>query len=264
MDDFLVRAFVAGIGVALVAAPLGSFVVWRRMSYFGDTMAHSALLGVALGYILGVDLYVGIIAVCGMVALFLVGLKRRRDMTSDTALGILSHGALALGLVAVSLLEAGRIDLMGYLFGDILAVSAVDILVIYGGGLAVAAVVAAIWRPLLSATVHEELAIVEGMPVVQVQFVFMLLLAVAIAISMKVVGILLVTSLIIIPAAAARPLARSPEQMVTLAAVVGVVAVSGGLWGSFAFDTPSGPSIVAAALLLFAASLAAPHLSGRR
>lgn len=262
MDDFLVRALAGGFGVAVIAGPLGAFVVWRRMAYFGDTLAHAALLGVALGFLLGIDINLGIVAVCAAVAVILVALQRRQPLAGDTLLGILSHGGLALGLIAVAFLESPRIDLMSYLFGDILAVSARDIAWVYGGGAVVAAALAFLWRPLLAATVHEELARVEGVPVTAVRLAFMVLLAIVVALAMKVVGVLLVTSLLIIPAAAARRLAASPEQMAALAAVAGCAAVAGGLWGSFTFDTPSGPSIVVAALVLFVVSALAP--AGRR
>lgn len=258
MDDFLVRALAGGFGVAVIAGPLGAFVVWRRMAYFGDTLAHAALLGVALGILLGIDINLGIVAVCAAVAVILVALQRRQPLAGDTLLGILSHGGLALGLIAVAFLEAPRVDLMSYLFGDILAVSAHDIAWVYGGGAVVAAALAFLWRPLLAATVHEELARVEGVPVTAVRLAFMVLLAIVVALAMKVVGVLLVTSLLIIPAAAARRLAASPEQMAALAAVAGCAAVAGGLWGSFTFDTPSGPSIVVAALVLFVVSALAP------
>lgn len=234
------------------------------MAYFGDTLAHSALLGVALGFLLGIDLEVGVIAVCVTMAVLLVGLQRRGQLADDTLLGILSHGALSFGVIAVAFLQTVRVDLLSYLFGDILAVSATDLAWIYGGGAAVLAVLAIIWRPLLAATVHEELARVEGVPVTLVRLVFMVLIAVVIAAAMKVVGILLITSLLIIPPAAARRLARTPEQMAAVGAALGCVAVAGGLWGSFAFDAPSGPSIVVAALALFVLGLLIPALSPRR
>ncbi len=264
MDDFLVRALAGGFGVAVIAGPLGAFVVWRRMAYFGDTLAHAALLGVALGFLLGIDINLGIVAVCAAVAVILVALQRRQPLAGDTLLGILSHGGLALGLIAVAFLESPRVDLMSYLFGDILAVSAYDIAWVYGGGAVVAAALAFLWRPLLAATVHEELARVEGVPVTAVRLAFMVLLAIVVALAMKVVGVLLVTSLLIIPAAAARRLAASPEQMAALAAVAGCAAVAGGLWGSFTFDTPSGPSIVVAALVLFVVGALAPAVRPRR
>ncbi len=251
MDDFLIRALIGGLGVALVASPFGCFIVWRRMAYFGDTLAHSALLGVALGFLLGIDLTVGIVSVSFAIAVLLGILQRNRQLASDTLLGILSHGSLAAGLVVLAFLSDLRIDLMSYLFGDILAVTLIDIYWIYGGGALVLLGLAFLWRPLLSMTVHEDLAHVEGVQVEKVRLGLMLLIALVIATAMKAVGILLVTSLLIIPAAAARYFAKTPEQMAVIASGVGCLAVALGLGGSFQFDTPTGPTIVVAAIFLF-------------
>lgn len=255
MDDWLARALLAGFGVAFVAGPLGVFVVWRRMAYFGDTLAHASLLGVALGVLLGAGADLGVIAVCAAVAAALSVMERRKLLTNDVLLGVLSHGALALGVIALAMTPYPRAGMMNYLFGDILAVTGQDIAWIYGAGMASLAVLCFLWRSLLAAVVHEEMAAVEGVPVAAVRLAFLALLAVLVALSMKVVGVLLVTALLVIPAAAARAFARSPEQMALLAAAIGCIAVAFGMFLSFALDAPSGPSIVAAALLLFVFSL---------
>jgi zinc transport system permease protein len=259
LDDFLWRAILGGLGVAIAAGPLGCFVIWRRMAYFGASIAHTALLGVALGFVLAIDLTLGITITCIAFAVVMVLLQRRTKLTTDTLLGILAHAALATGLVALSFMKGARIDLMAYLFGDILAVSATDILWIYAGSGLSIGILIAVWRPLLAITVHEELAHAEGIPVHAVQLVFTLLLALVIAVSMKIVGALLIISLLIIPAATVRPFSRSPERMAVLASLAGMLAVAGGLFASFQWDTPSGPSIVVAAFLLFAGSF----LTGR-
>lgn len=260
MDDFLIRAAFAGIGVALVAGPLGCFVVWRRMSYFGAAMSHSALLGVALGILIDINPMIGITAVCAGVALGLVVLERDPRFARDTILGILAHGTLAVGLLAVAFLDSVRIDLMGYLFGDILAVTVGDLWWIYGGGVVCLVLLALIWRSLLVMTVHEELAAVDGVNVAATRLLFMLIIAFVIAAAMKVVGVLLIVSLLIIPAATARRFAATPEQMAGFAALAGCIAVLAGLGLSATADTPAGPSIVAAATVLFFASL----IGGRR
>jgi zinc transport system permease protein len=264
MAEFLWRALLGGIGVALIAGPLGCFIVWRRMAYFGDSLSHSALLGVALGLMLGIDYLLGVIASCVVVAILLVGLQRQKRLGVDTLLVILSHSALSIGLVALSFAPTLRVDLTSLLFGDILAVSRADLAWIYGGGALVIAALVTLWRPLLSLTVHEELARAEGVPVERAQLAFVLLIALTVALAMKVVGILLVSALLIIPAAAARRFARTPEQMAVAAAAIGVVAVLAGLASSLRFDTPGGPSIVVAAAILFAAALAAGPLIGRK
>jgi len=252
MDDFLARALFAGLGIAVTMGPLGTFIVWRRMAYFGDTLAHSALLGVALGLLIGIDPTIGIVAVCIVLALALVALRRRQRLADDTLLGILSHGSLSFGLIAIAALPDVRVDLMSYLFGDILAVRLDELYWIVGGGIIVLGILAWLWRPLLLIAVHEEMARVEGVAVERTQILFMLLVAGVIALAMKLVGILLVTALLIIPAAAARNLAKTPEQMAALAALAGALAVVGGLAGSVAWDLPTGPAVVAAATVLFA------------
>ncbi|NDV86168.1 hypothetical protein GTW51_05575 [Aurantimonas aggregata] len=255
LDGFLARAFVAAIGVALVAGPLGCFIVWRRLAYFGDTLSHAALLGVALAFLLEVNVTLAVFAVAAFVSLALLWLQRRASLSSDSLLGLLSHSALAIGLVVIAFMPWVRVDLMGLLFGDILAVSRTDIALIYGGGALVLAVLATIWRPLFAATVNADLAAAEGMRPELANLIFMVLMAVVIAIAMKIVGVLLITALLIIPAAAARRFSVSPEGMAALAAIIGVLAAIGGLLGSLQWDTPSGPSIVVAALLLFLISL---------
>lgn len=262
LDDFILRALFAGLGVAVIGGPLGCFIVWRRMAYFGDSLAHAALLGVALGLALQIGVNVGILTVCVALAVLLALLERQRRLATDTLLGIMSHAALSFGLVTISLLTSIRVDIMAFLFGDILAVTAVDLAWIYAGGTVVLGGLAALWRPLLAATVHRDLARAEGVNVEAVRLAFMLLIALTIAIAMKIVGIVLITSMLIIPAATARRFATTPEQMAIGASVAGCLAVVGGMFGSFTWDTPSGPSIVVAATLLFAASLLAGGIPG--
>lgn len=262
-EDFFFRAMVAGLGIALVAGPLGCLIVWRRMAYFSDSLAHSSLLGIALGFLLSINLTYGIIAACLTLALALAGLQGQKQLATDTLLGILAHAALSVGLVVLSLMEGLRVDLLGYLFGDILAVTQSDLYWILGGGTIVLVILTLLWRPLIATTIQEELAEAEGIPTTTVRLGYMLLLAVVIAISMKIVGILLVTSLLIIPAASARRFAKTPEQMALVSAGIGALSVIGGLFGSLRWDTPSGPSIVVAATILFVISLASGGTSVR-
>lgn len=264
LDDFFIRALVAGTGMALIAGPLGCLVVWRRLAYFGDTLSHAALLGVALGLLLQVSLTLAVLAVCVGVALVLLVLQRRANLSSDALLGLLSHASLAIGMVVLASMTWVRIDLMGLLFGDILAVSLQDIAIIWIGGGVVLAVLATIWRPLFAATVSSELAEAEGMNPARSNLVFMLLMAVVIAISMKLVGVLLITAMLIIPAATARRFAKGPEVMAVLSALAGIMAVAGGLFGSLSLDLPSGPAIVVAALLLFLVATALPGIGRRK
>ncbi|MBE3668747.1 hypothetical protein BOO25_07260 [Vibrio navarrensis] len=261
MIEFLLPSILAGIGIALIAGPLGSFVVWRKMAYFGDTLAHASLMGLALGFLLDINLYLALVVCCLTLAVILVTLQKQQLIASDTLLGILAHSALSIGLVAVSFLDNVRVDLMSYLFGDLLAVSAQDLLFIYAGVVAIAAALFIFWRPLLSTTVNEELAAVEGVNTDLIRLVLMLMVGIVIAVGMKFVGALIMTSLLIIPAATARRFASSPEQMAFTAAFLGVISVLSGLTLSWHFDTPAGPSVVISATSLFVLSQFVPRNS---
>ena len=253
IDSFIINALLAGIALALVAGPLGCVVVWRRMAYFGDTLAHSALLGVALAVSAELVPIIGVVFIGVVLAALLFWLERRRELSPDTLLGILSHSALALGLIVFSLIQTRipGIDLMAYLFGDILAVNQVEIAWMFAGTVFLLSVFAWLWRPLITISVNEDLARTDGVRVERVRFVFMLLLAMVIAAAIKVVGILLVTALLIIPAASARAFSRTPVQMVVLSALVAITAVIIGLAASFYQDLPAGPAIVVAAAVIF-------------
>lgn len=255
LDDFFTRALIAGAGVALVAGPLGCFIVWRRLAYFGDTLSHAALLGVALAFLFEVNTTLAVFGVSICVSLALLLLQKRATLSSDALLGLLAHSALAIGLVALAFMTWVRVDLMGFLFGDILAVTPSDIAVIWAGGAVVLLILMLIWRSLFAATVNIELAQAEGMQPERANVIFMLLMAAVIAISMKIVGVLLITALLIIPAAAARRFASGPERMAILSALIGIAGVIFGLFGSLEWDTPAGPSIVVAALGLFILSM---------
>lgn len=262
MDEFLLYALLAGAGIGLVVGPLGSFVVWRRMAYFGDTLAHSALLGVALGLLFELNLDISVLLLVMLLAAGLLWMQKRWELPMDALLGILAHGGLALGLVAIAFVPGQRLDLMAYLFGDILAVDAQGLALIWGGGLVVLGILLWIWRSLLAITVHEELAQVEGVPVGPTKLVFVLLVALVIAVAMKIVGILLITALMIIPAAAVRRISRSPGQMARRATLAAQIAVALGLAASAWWDTPAGPSVVVAALGLFLLSRLLPEAVG--
>lgn len=264
MGDFILRAALGGIGVALVSGPVGSFIVWRRMVVFGSALSHSALLGVALGIVWNIGIAPAAIAVCAAVAVIYLALSRDRRVADDAVLGIVAHAALALGLMVVAYVETVRADLLSFLFGDVLAVSVADLAWIWGGGLAVLAVLAVIWRPLLAMTVHEELAAVEGVPVAAVRLVFMLAVSVVTGVALKIVGALLIISLLIIPAATARRFTTTPESMALVASLVGVVAVLGGLQASIWWDAPAGPAIVLVATVLFLLSVAVAPLLAQR
>ncbi|MCK4713926.1 MAG: metal ABC transporter permease [Marinosulfonomonas sp.] len=254
LDDFLIRAMLAGVGLSLATGPLGAFVVWRRMAYFGDATAHAAILGVALALGASLPIYLGILLVALAMALT-VSTLAGRGHAMDTMLGVLAHAALALGLVAVSFIHGVRVDLSAFLFGDILAVSRVDLAVIWGGSMLVLAGLVWRWAPLLTATLNEDLATASGIKPAREQLVLTLALALVVAMSIKVVGALLIAAMLIIPAAAARGAAKTPEAMALGAVLIGMVASVGGLVASLQWDTPAGPSIVVVATGVFVLSL---------
>lgn len=208
-------------------------------------------MGLALGLLLNINLYLALTFCCLALASILVVLQKQKLIATDTLLGILAHSALSFGLVAVSFLDNVRIDLMGYLFGDLLAVTPADLWFIYGGAVVVLTILALTWQPLLNSTVNEELAAIEGINTDLMRLVLMLLVGMVIAVGMKFVGALIITSLLIIPAATARRFSHSPEQMAGFASLIGSLAVVGGLYMSWNWDTPAGPSVVLATTAMF-------------
>ena len=255
LDDFLFRALLAGIGIALVTGPLGCFVVWRRMSFFGDTLSHSALLGVLLSVAFNLNISLTIFAVSSLIALILLRLQKTTNLPNDALLGLLSHSALAVGMVVLGFLSFIRFDIMGLLFGDILSVNIYDLLAIWIGGAFILLVLWYIWKPLFASTVNYELAEAEGMNPEKVNAIFTILLAALIAISIKMVGLLLITGMLIIPTTMARNLSNNPKKMVILSIIGGLLSVFIGLYTSFEINTSSGPTIVVVALILFILSL---------
>ena len=254
-DDFIIRAFAAGIGLALITGPLGCFIIWRRLSYFGDTIAHSALLGVVIAYAMNFNLILAVFAVSCFIALSLLFLQKRTNLPDDALLGLLAHSVLAIGLVLLGILSFIRIDLMGLLFGDILSVNITDVLFVWIGGSIVLMVLILIWRPLFAATVNLELAKAEGLNADLANAIFTILIASVIAISIKIVGILLITGLLIIPAAASRNLSSTPIQMAIISSVIGLVSVVLGLQTSMIWNSSTGPTILAIALGVFILTL---------
>jgi zinc transport system permease protein len=258
------RALIAGIGLAIVAAPLGCFVVWRRMAYYGETVAQAGLIGIAAGLALSLNLTASVLVVTLAVSALLVLLSRQQIVPFDSLLGLLAHAALAVGVIAASLVRGPQLNLMAFLFGDIFAITGTDLQWIYIGGAVALAALMLVWRPLLALSVHEDLAAAEGTPTDRVKLMFVLVLALVVAIAIKIVGVLLTIAFLIMPAAAARPLSETPEQMALFAAIFGALSVALGLFVSVTFDTPGGPSIVLILALFFAAAIFPTILRGRR
>ena len=255
LDDFFIRALIAGIGIALVTGPLGCFIIWRRLSFFGDTLAHAALLGVTMAVFFEINIAFSVFLISSVVALILIKLQKSTKLPGDALLGLLAHSSLAVGLVVIGFLTSIRFDVMGLLFGDILAVNQNDLLLIWIGGAFILLILKFIWKPLFASTVNHELAEAEGMEPNKFNAIFTVLMAAVIAISIKIVGLLLITGMLIMPAAMGRNLSSNPQQMVKLSVIGGLLSVIIGLFSSLQLNTPSGPSIITAALILFCFSL---------
>lgn len=250
-DEWWWRALAAGVGIALAAGPVGVVLVWKRMAYFGDALAHSALLGVTAGYLLGVDINLTTLAICLLFAVVLAGLNDLPILSADAVLGIFSQTALALAVTMVSLSGGVRIDLMSYLFGDLLACTWKEVGMIGTGTILLYLFLYHLWFDLVNVTLHEGLAAVEGARVKRTHYLLYLAVAFVVAAAIKLVGALLITALMVIPAAAARFLARTPLQMMVLASLIGLISTVSGLYGSLYLDLPSGAAIVLVAALQF-------------
>ena len=262
-DDFFIRALIAGVGIAIIAGPLGCLVIWRRLSYFGDTLSHSALLGVTLAYAFSINITLSVFVISSIVAILLINLQKRTKLAGDSLLGLLAHSTLAIGLVLIGFLSSIRFDLMGLLFGDILAVTTEDIVLVWIGGIIILGILYYIWKSIFSATVNYDLAAAEGMRPEISNLIFTLLLAAVIALSIKMIGALLITGLLLIPAAIARNLSNSPKQMIIISVLAGIASVVIGLFTSLELNTSSGPSIIVVSLALFVLSLIPLEIRGQ-
>lgn len=251
LDDFLLRAALGGLMVALVAGPFGCFVVWQRMAYFGDALAHSALLGIALGSLWQMPPLAGVMIVCVAIGLAVSWQQYERHLALDTTLGILAHAALAFGMLALAFAGPASFNLTRALFGDILTVSWNHLAMMAAAAAPALGFLLFFWNDLLAMTINRSLAAAEGVRVQRLNLGFILALALVVAVTMQVVGILLTTALLIIPAAGARSFARSPEAMAAGAVIIGILSVAIGLAVSWRWDTPAGPAMVAAATLVF-------------
>lgn len=255
MADFILHALIAGLMIATITGVMGCFIVWRRMAYFGDSLAHSALLGIAIGLISGFSMIASILLIAIIFSSLLLWLQHKSIIATDTLLGILAHGALSVAIVAMAIAEI-PVDLHGLLFGDILTVTREDLWLIAGGGSIILGVIFYNWQPLLLMTINQDLAKAEGVSTLFLQIIFLTIIATTVALSVRIVGVLLITSMLIIPAATARQFARTPTVMAVLSVIVGHLAVASGIGLSLHLNTPTGPSMVLCLAVLFALSLA--------
>lgn len=248
-------ALVGSVGVAVAAAILGCFVVWRRMAYFGDSLAHSSLLGTALGIALGVSNDIGVMIVCAIFALSLFWLQRQRILTIDSLLGILAHSALGLGIITITFLGVEDFDLHGHLFGDVMTVGKQQVINIYIVSTIALIAIIRYWQHMVLMTIHEDLAQAEGVSIDKMHILLLALVTIVVAVAMHIVGVLLITSMLIIPAATARQITKSPEAMAIAAATVSVIAVLFAVPLAGYYNIPAGPTIVVAHTIMFIAAI---------
>jgi zinc transport system permease protein len=250
MDDFLWRATAGAALLGAAAGPIGCFVLWRRMAYLGESVAHMGLLGAAIGLLIGVSPLIGV-GVLAIVAALLMARADNGLIPAGSFVGIVGHAGLALGFILLATMETVRTDLLGYLFGDVLALSNQDILSIAIAGALVVLGTIFFWRAWLMTTVNADIARAEGRTNRFAEVAFLILVAILVAVGLRVVGALLIVALIIVPPAAARTLSRTPEAMALLAALIGAMSAPLGVAASYWKDIPTGPSIVLAAIAIF-------------
>lgn len=261
MNNFIIPALLAGIGIAIISGPIGSMMIWRRMTYFGDTLAHATLLGVSIATILNINIYYGLIFTSLLIASLLTILANNKKLTNDTVLSILSPSILALGLISITLTKTTtRIDLLGYLYGDILSVSNYDLIHIYVIDALVLGILIFLWDKLVFITIHQELAIAEGVSAQKIKWIFILIVSLVFAVAIRLVGILLINALLIIPSAIAKIWAKSPGQMAILGSVFGCISIVLGILTSLQWDIPTGPAIVASTVVLFLINILIKYL----
>lgn len=255
-EPFILQAIIGGIGIAILCGPLGSYVVWHRMAYFGDTISHAALLGIGLSLFFHLHYLIGVLAICMLIGILLISYNRQRlPLSNDSILGIISHSSLALGIILIYLLKPPNFDILNYLFGNILTLNLYDIGLIYICVFFNLIVIWRYWSRLVAITIDSNLASIHGIKTSRIQMIFILIMALTIGISIKLIGALLITSLLIIPAATARHLSKTPKQMAIFASSIGIIGVILGIFGSTYFDIPTGPAIILSFGILFLTSL---------
>jgi ABC-type Mn2+/Zn2+ transport system permease subunit len=248
---FIQRALLASVMAGILCPFVGNFVVLRRMSFFSDAISHSAFAGIAVGAMLGADLSMSSVIVAILIALLIAFLSEKTTLSHDTVIGVAFSGAIATGMLVMGMLKGYRADLFAYLFGDILAITNNDLLLILAVTILTITSLLLFLKPFLQITFNRDLAKVEGINVRFFEYLLFLIIAVVITVSLKIVGIILVTSLLIVPAASAKNLASSMKRLFMLSSFFGVLAGIVGLIGSVYLDTPSGPTIVLVSIGIF-------------
>lgn len=248
---FIGQGVIALLVLSFLTAPMGCFLIWRRMSFFGATLAHSALLGAVIGLLLGVGVFVGVMGFTALLACLLTWWLQNQRLANDTVLAMIAHLTLAIGVVAISLMDNLRIDLMAYLFGDVLSISRPVFYQIVAVCIVSAIALRVFWRGFVNLAVQPDIAQVEGYRTTVLSFCFVLFLSITISVGMVTVGALLIVSMLIIPAATARLIANQLKTMVFAAWIFTVISIISGMVAAYYVDLPAGPMVVIASGGLF-------------
>ena len=255
LDDFLVRSVLAGLIMVAIAAPMGCLMVWQRLAFLSDTLGHAAVLGVGLGLLFQVEPIFGVLAVVLLIVFSLSQVNSFNNALSETTLAIISHTGLAGGIILLGTLPTQEVDIEAVLFGDLLAITIVDLQRLAFTTLVLFFILVRYWRDFVALSVSREIAQAEGVPVRKLQFLMYTMIALLVAVMMKAMGVLLIAAMLVIPTTTARLFSRSPEQMVMISALYGFGALVGGISSSFHFDWQTGPAIVLCATLLLVCTL---------
>lgn len=249
MDLFIIKAFIGGLGISILTSIVGCFVLWKKMAYLGDSLSHSVLLGITLSVIFNIDILLGSFIFAIIFAFILFSFMDKFDIS--TILGIIAHSGIAVSVLILSFIKNIRVDLMGYLFGDILTITRTEIYLIFSLIILVSIWLSFNWKKFILTAISNDLAKSEGINTRLLDLQMILLMSLIIVASVKIVGVLLVTAMLLIPAACARNFANTPVQMIFIAIIFGSIFVCLGLFSSLKADTPSGPAIIVIGLLSF-------------
>ena len=244
MDNFILLAIISGIGIAFITGLLGCFVVWKKMAYFGESLGHSAVLGIGIGLLLGIGDNIAVLLVIITFSLIVTYLQNKEAFSNDLILAVLAHGLLSIGIILISINPDPNFNLHSFLFGDILTVSLNEIFLIFLSAIFIYLIILTNWKALLITIISKDLAKSQNINNFKIELLFTFTMALAVAISIKIIGALLITSMLIIPSSCAKQLVNNPKNMVIISIIISILSILIGILCSYYFDIPSGPAII--------------------
>ncbi|MFT7086926.1 MAG: zinc transport system permease protein [Rickettsiales bacterium] len=253
-EPLFIKALIAGIGVAIALAPIGVFVLWKKMAYFSDAISHSAIFGLAIATIIAVSPMYGIV-LCAVIFCFLMFIIGKQNLYSiDSIIGITSATLLSIGMILLAFFPS-EIELEEYLFGDLLNLENYQITIIYAAAALVVLAISLWFKKLLLSTINPDLAKISGIKTENLELKFLLLTAIIVACLVKIVGIFLITSMMILPAAIGRNFSKTPTHMIFLSLAFAIFSIVGGLFFAVFFNLPSSPAIIGFSALILILSI---------